>query len=77
VAGIALDFSTVTPMNTPRALTKSSLPPRIQFEVNTSQKLYFGAVHYPENWPQERSAQEIRLMQVTRLGFQNAQFLGD
>ena len=41
-------------MNTPRALTKSRLLLRIQFEVNTLQKLHFGAVHYPEHWPQER-----------------------
>jgi hypothetical protein len=44
----------VTPMNTPRGLTKSRLLTRIQFEVTTLQKLHFGDIYFPEYWPQER-----------------------
>lgn len=33
-----------TPITTPRGLTKSRLPPPIQFEVSTLQKLHFDAL---------------------------------
>jgi len=35
--------------------------------MRTDQKLHFGAAYYPEHWPEERWAEDIRLMQEANL----------